>query len=68
VSYINVQYGLLGLERLGREYGGRLCFSCDLEGQFLMPHARPEEVRAHVRQLVQHLGRPEGGLTISSSC
>lgn len=66
VSYLNVQYGLLGLERLGREYGGRLCFSCDLEGQFLMPHARPEGVREHVRQLVRHLGRPEGGLTLDT--
>jgi uroporphyrinogen decarboxylase len=66
VSHLNVQYGLLGLERLGREYGGSVCFACDLEGQFVMANAGPEQVREHVRQVVAHLGRPAGGLTLDT--
>jgi uroporphyrinogen decarboxylase len=66
VSCINLQYALLGLERLGREFGGRLAFNLDLEGQHFMPNATPAQVREHIYQLVAALGSHNGGLILDA--
>jgi uroporphyrinogen-III decarboxylase len=66
VGCMNMQYGLLGLDRLGREFGGRLAFSLDLEGQHFMPNATPEQVKEHVRALVNTLGSFNGGLILDA--
>lgn len=65
VTCCNVQYGLLGIERLSREFKGRLCFHCDLEGQFLMPNAEPSQVRKHILHLVDCLENG-GGLILDT--
>ncbi|MFB3881766.1 MAG: uroporphyrinogen decarboxylase family protein [Armatimonadota bacterium] len=66
VSCINLQYALLGLERLGRDFGGRLAFHLDLEGQRFMPNATPDQVKEHVRALVATLGSHNGGLILDA--
>ncbi len=66
VAYMNLQYALLGLERLGREFGGRLAFSLDLEGQHFMPKATPAQVKDHVHAVVKTLGSFNGGLILDA--
>ncbi len=66
VACMNVQYALLGLNRLGREFGGRLAFHLDLDGQQLMPNAAPEQVERHVHSLVSTLGSFSGGLILDA--
>jgi len=66
VAYMNVQYALLGLERLGREFAGRLAFHLDLDGQHFMPNATPEQVKEHVWTLVTTLGSFSGGLILDA--
>lgn len=66
VACMNLQYALLGLERLGGEFGGKLAFNLDLEGQHFMPNATPEQVKEHVRTLVRTLGSFDGGLMLDA--
>jgi len=51
----------MGLERLGREFGGRVTFWCPVDIQQTMAHGTLEEIRAYVRDMIKHLSRPEGG-------
>lgn len=50
----------MGLERLGRRFGGRLTFFSPVDIQTAM-HKPLKDVRAYCRKMAQHLGRPEGG-------
>lgn len=51
----------MGLDRLGREFGGRIAFWCPVDIQATMAHGTLEEIRAYCRKMVTTLGRPEGG-------
>lgn len=51
----------MGLERLGRQFGGRIAFWCPVDIQTTMAHGSLEEIRAYCRKLVASLGRPQGG-------
>ena len=62
VDVLNVQQHVIGLERIARRFAGRICFRTDLDRQFILPRGTPEEVRQHVRQTIEALGSPRGGL------
>ena len=51
----------MGLERLGREWGGRITFWCPVDIQQTMARGKTDEIRAYVHELIKHLARPEGG-------
>jgi hypothetical protein len=51
----------MGLELLGRRFGGRLTFFSPVDIQKTMVHGTPDEIRAYCRAMVNHLGRPGGG-------
>ncbi|MGC9347480.1 MAG: uroporphyrinogen decarboxylase family protein [Anaerolineae bacterium] len=51
----------MGLERLGREFGGRITFWCPVDIQQTMVRGSLDEIRAYARRMVSLLGRPEGG-------
>jgi len=51
----------MGLERLGKEFGGRLTFWCPVDIQQTMAHGSLDEIRAYVRNMIACLARPEGG-------
>jgi len=51
----------MGVERLGREFGGRITFWCPVDIQATMVHGTMDEIRAYCRKLVACLGRPKGG-------
>ena len=50
----------MGLEQLGRRFGGRLTFFSPVDIQTAM-HRSLDEVRSYCRQMARLLGRPEGG-------
>lgn len=56
----------MDFEFLKREYGKYLVFMGGIDTQFVLPYASPDEVRAHVRQVVRTLGR-DGGYIIAPS-
>ena len=55
---------LEGLEKVAR---GKVCIRLDLDRQ-LFPFATPEEIKAHIKEAVDKLNLPQGGLMLSASC
>ncbi len=51
----------MGLEELGKNYGGRLTFWCPVDIQNTMVLGTMDEIRAYCRRMVRALGRPTGG-------
>jgi hypothetical protein len=51
----------MGLDVLGRRFGGRITFFAPVDIQKTMIYGTLDEIRDYCRRMVQHLGRPEGG-------
>jgi uroporphyrinogen decarboxylase len=61
VNIINPQSRANGLDGLAQVCKGKVCVDLDLDRQ-LFPFATPAEIDAHVREAVEKLGAPAGGL------
>ena len=61
VNVLNPQVGANGLENLARACKGKVCVNLDLNRQ-MFPFWSPREIDEHVRDAVEALGSPEGGL------
>ena len=63
LDVINVQQPrLLGIDDLGRDFGGRICFCSLVDNQTTLIYGAREEIRREARHLVEALGRFNGGL------
>ena len=51
----------MGMDLLAERFGGRLCFWCPVDIQATMINGSLDEVRTYARQLVETLGRFQGG-------
>jgi uroporphyrinogen decarboxylase len=65
VNVINPQVRANGLQGLAEVCQGRVCVDLDLDRQ-LFPFCTPQEIDDHVRQAVETLGSPEGGLWLKA--
>ena len=65
VHVVNPQVRANGLEPLAQVCKDRVCVDLDLDRQ-LFPFCTPDEVDAHVRQAVEILGSPRGGLWLKA--
>lgn len=61
VDLLSVQLNAVGLGPAG-QYRGRMCFFADPDRQRILPEGTPEEVDAHIRDIVDALDTPDGGL------
>ncbi len=59
---IHLQVRLIGIEKIGNLFGGRVCFRADTDRQRILPFGTPEEVKEHVRNIIRNLGSFNGGL------
>lgn len=64
VNIINPQYRANGIDRLVETCKGKIPVMLDLDRQ-LFPFATPQELREHVRETVEKMYLPEGGLGIN---
>lgn len=55
------------LEGIEKVYKGKMCINLDLDRQ-MIPFCKPKEIREQVREVVERLGSPEGGLMVSGAC
>ena len=62
VDAVNSQLFCMDMEKLGREYGGKITFHGEIDRQYLLPFGKEEEVRAGVRRAFKALC-PDGVLT-----
>ena len=67
VDIINPQVRANGLDNLREVAKGKVCIDLDLDRQ-LFPFASPQEIEDHVRESVEKLGSPEGGLCLIAEC
>jgi hypothetical protein len=67
VQIVNAQYRANGLDNLERVCKGKVCLNLDLDRQ-LFPFATPAQIDAHIRQAIERLTLPEGGLWVSAEC
>ena len=65
VNIVNPQVGANGIENLARTCKGKVCVDLDLDRQ-LFPYWTPQEIDAHIREAVETLGSPEGGLWLKA--
>jgi hypothetical protein len=65
VNVINPQIGANGLEALAETCKGKVCVDLDLDRQ-QFPFFTPEEIDAHVREAVEVLSSPAGGLWLKA--
>jgi hypothetical protein len=62
VDILNLnQPDLFGVEKLGRDFGGKVCFNCPVDHQTVAIHGSRGEIFDYVRRLNDHLGRFNGG-------
>jgi len=67
VNVINPQFRANGLEALARVCRGKVCVDLDLDRQML-PFCAPADIDAHVRESIEALALPEGGLWLKGEC
>lgn len=67
VNIINPQVRANGLDNLARVCKGKVHVTLDLDRQ-LFPFATADEIDVHVRECVEKLGSPEGGLSLTAEC
>jgi len=67
VNIINPQFRANGLDNLVRVCKGKVCVAIDLDRQ-MFPFCSPKDIDEHVREVVEKLGSPEGGLIIQAEC
>ncbi|KPK85026.1 MAG: hypothetical protein AMJ81_04325 [Phycisphaerae bacterium SM23_33] len=67
VNVINPQVRANGLDNLARVCKGKVCVDLDLDRQ-MFPFCTPGDIDAHVRQAVETLGSPAGGLWLKAEC
>ena len=56
-----LQPDVFGIERLAREFGGKVCFCCSVDHQRLASTGTREEICSYVQRLVETLGAFNGG-------
>ena len=63
LTQLNPQDLINGLDNLARLAKGKLHIALDIDRQKITAFGTPEQVRAHIRNCIETLGSPEGGLT-----
>jgi uroporphyrinogen-III decarboxylase len=55
----------LGIEEIGRDFRGKICFESLLDIQTTLPIGSPQEMEDEARLLLDHWATPEGGFILS---
>ena len=62
VDVLNCQSTIIGMETLGKEFAGKICFRTDPDRQQILPFGTPQQVRDHINELFDNLGTSDGGI------
>lgn len=68
VQVLNIQDLVNGLDNMAERLKGRVAFDLDIDRQSVTVFGKPDEVKAHIRECVEKLGAPEGGLALKYAC
>ena len=62
VDVLHPQMTVIGVERLGELFGGRICFQTDLDRQHLLPYGTPQQLEDQACEAIEAFGRFNGGI------
>ncbi len=62
VDTLNPQFSCMDLREVAKLTSGKLCIHTDLDRQYIMPYGIPEQVKEHVKDIINILGDNQGGL------
>ena len=58
---LNLQLSTMNISELGQEFGGHVCFLGGFDRQLILPKGSVEEVTAHALEIIEALGKFNGG-------
>jgi uroporphyrinogen-III decarboxylase len=61
VDVLNPQFSAMNLEDLAKIVAGRVCIRSDIDRQYILPKATPEEVDLYVKRVIELFGSNNGG-------
>jgi hypothetical protein len=65
VDVLNMQQPrAYGIQELGRQFAGKVCFLTTVDIQATLPKGDPDAVRAEAKELVENWSTPKGGLIV----
>ena len=64
VEVINLQDLVNGIDWIAERFRGRVCIDLDIDRQRVVPYGTPKDIDALIREEVEKLGSPQGGLTM----
>jgi len=64
VDVLNPQHHIMGNELVAERIAGRICLRSDLDRQHIIPHGSPDEIEAHVKDIIRLFGDFNGGLVL----
>ena len=67
VNSVNAQFRANGLDNLMRVCKDKICLDLDLDRQ-MFPFCTPQDIDDHVKEVVEKLGSPRGGLSLIAEC
>jgi hypothetical protein len=65
-SILNIQDKVNGIENIKSICKGRKCVDVDIDRQSLVPFGSPEEIKSHIKHVIDELAMRKGGLMIES--
>jgi uroporphyrinogen decarboxylase len=63
---LNCQMKILGAKNLADRFGGAVTFHTDLDRQGILPYGTKDDIKRHVWDAVENLGKFNGGLILSA--
>jgi uroporphyrinogen decarboxylase len=63
VNSFRPQFSCHRLEDFSKITWGRAAVHADVDRQYLMPFGTPEQIRTHIKHIIDVFGHPDGGLT-----
>lgn len=66
VSILNLQDKVNGLENIKSLCKGKVCIDVDVDRQHLVPFGKPEEIKLHIKRIIEELSLKKGGLMIEA--
>lgn len=64
VQVLNLQDLVNGVDWIAARYGGKLCIDLDIDRQRITPYGTPAQIDALIKEEVEKLSTPQGGLTM----
>ena len=65
VQILNLQDLVNGIDWIAEKYRGRICIDLDIDRQSITPFGTPEQIDALIKEEVEKISLPEGGLVMT---